>query len=100
MYITFGNASLAALCNSQRRLAERWGPDLARAVGRRLFELSAAGEEHLPRLPRAAVTQNRGDETIVDFDGEVVVRGIVGTDGAHSEYMVITGVEVQGARKR
>ena len=41
MDVTFDSARLAALCNSDARIAARWGPDTAKTVGRRLLDLAA-----------------------------------------------------------
>ena len=95
MDVTFRSAELAALCNSERHLADRWGVDAGRTVGRRLLELCAADVRSLHRLPRAEVSRNGQGETIIDF-GEVVVQGVISGDGADTERIVITSLVVQG----
>lgn len=96
MDVTFSTAALAALCNSERRLAKRWGPDAGSMVGRRLYELGSADPENLDRLPRATVSFDAHGETTIDFDGEVVVRGHLRSDGARAHCIVITSLEVNG----
>jgi len=44
-------------------------------VGRRLYELGSADPHNLDRLPRASVSVDGHGETIVDFEGEVIVPG-------------------------
>lgn len=100
MDITFGSAALAILCNSERRLADRWGADAGRTVGRRLFELGSADPHNLDRLPRASVTVGREGEMTIDFDGEVIVQGRLNMDGMQGDCMVITGLEVDGSTWR
>lgn len=96
MDIAFSGAALAALCNSERRLADRWGVDAGRTVGRRLLDLAAADVGSMARLPRAAVSVGADGETVIDFDGEIVIRGLVSNDGAYGDRLVITSLEVQG----
>lgn len=94
MDITFGNAALAALCNSESRLADRWGADTGRTVGRRLYELGSADVRNLDRLPRASVSIDGNGEAVIDFDGEITVRGHISTSGERGECIVITSVEI------
>lgn len=77
MDVTFGDAALAALCNSERRLAQKWGAATGRAVGRRLLELSATDFEAIPRLPRTRIRTEDSGETVIDFGGDITVRGSV-----------------------
>ena len=100
MDITFGSAALAALCNSERRLADRWGADTGRTVGRRLYELGSADPHNLDRLPRTSVSVDGHGETVIDFDGEVIVRGRLSTGGARGDCIMITSLEVQGSSQR
>jgi hypothetical protein len=101
MNVTFGDAALAALCNSERRLAQRWGAEAGRAVARRLLELAAVDAETIGLLPRARVRTDKSGETSIDFGGEVVVRGAI-IDGspkgdtvrADCRRLVITSLEV------
>lgn len=96
MDIFFHRAELAALCNSQRRLADCWGADAGRTVGRRLLEVSAADSGGLEQLPRAEVSRSRRGETTIDF-GDVVLKGAISGDGRDGERIVITSVEVEGS---
>lgn len=96
MDISFSGAALAALCSSERRLADRWGADAGRTVGRRLLELAAADAGTVGLLPRAAVSVDGDGETVIDFGGEVLIRGLVSSNGQRGERIVITSVHVQG----
>lgn len=96
MDVSFASPALAALCNSERRLARRWGVETGRTVGRRLLELAASDARTLGRLPRASVIVDVDGQTVIDFGGEVIVRGVVTTGGAEGDGMVITGLDVQG----
>ncbi len=42
MEISFTNKKLATLCNSEAKLRGKHGPRMAKLIGQRLFELSAA----------------------------------------------------------
>lgn len=99
MDVCFHRAALATLCNSQRRLAECWGADAGRTVGRRLLEVGAADSESLKRLPRANVSDNRRGETTIDF-GDVVIRGAISRDGRDGERIVVSSIEVEGSVQR
>jgi hypothetical protein len=99
MDVFFNSATLAALCNSQRRLANRWGADAGRTVGRRLLEVGAADAAQLDRLPRADVSRNRRGETTIDF-GDVVIKGAISGDGREGERIVISSVEAEGDEQR
>lgn len=99
MDVYFHRAALATLCNSQRRLADCWGADAGRTVGRRLLEVGAADSESLKWLPRADVSQNRRGETTIDF-GDVVIRGAISGDGRDGERIVISSIEVEGSVQR
>lgn len=99
MDVDFQTAALAALCNSQRRLADRWGADAGRTVGRRLLEVGAADSASLRRLPRAEVTEGPRGETVIDF-GDIVIRGTISADGRYGDRIVITSLEVQGGVQR
>ena len=100
MVVTFHSAELAALCNSQRRLVNRWGADAGHTVCRCLLEIGAADSTSLDRLPRAEVSDNGRGETIIDFGDEVVVRGVISADGYDGERIVITSLKVQGSVQR
>jgi hypothetical protein len=99
MDVTFSSAALAALCNSERRLADRWGDEAGRTVGRRLVELWAADADTVLRLPGASVDHNGTGETVIAF-GTVTIRGQISTDGASGDRIVISSVDVQGSKHR
>jgi hypothetical protein len=107
MNLTFRSAALAALCNSERRLAQRWGPEVGRTVARRLLDLAAADTATLGRLPGARVSINGNGETTVTFGEVIVVRGVISDamDGSRAtqpdaDHMVITGLDVPGRDQR
>jgi hypothetical protein len=96
MDVTFADASLAALCNSENNLARRWGTT-GRTVGRRLLELAASDAAALDRLPQAKVSENGMGETVIAFGTEIVIRGVIRTAGGPAgDGIVITGLDVQG----
>jgi hypothetical protein len=99
MDVRFSSAALAALCNSERRLAGRWGNEAGRTVGRRLVELSAADADTVRRLPGASVHHNGAGETVIDF-GTVTIRGQISADGASGDAILISSVDVQGSAHR
>jgi hypothetical protein len=99
MDVRFSSAALATLCNSERRLADRWGDETGRTVGRRLLELCAADADTVLRLPGASVDHNGTGETVIDF-GTVTIRGQISTDGASGDRIVVSSVDVQGSTHR
>lgn len=99
MDVRFSSATLAALCNSERRLADRWGAEAGHTVGRRLVELCAADADTVHRLPGASVEHNRTGETVIDF-GTVTIRGQISADEASGDRIVISSVDVQGSAHR
>ena len=99
MDVRFSSAALAALCSSERRLADRWGDEAGRTVGRRLVELCAADAETVLRLPGASVHRKGNGETVVDF-GTVTIQGQISTDGASGDRIVISSVDVHGSAHR
>lgn len=107
MDVTFSSSALAALCNSERHLAQRWGPEVGRTVARRLLDLSAAEAATLGRLPGARVSTNGTGETSVAFGDDIVVRGVIshsedGAGGARADAdcMLITSLDVCGGVDR
>jgi hypothetical protein len=74
MKVTFRGPALAALCNSQRRLGERWGTTAGHVVGRRLLELAAVDADHLGALPGATVETDEAGLTTISF-GSIVIEG-------------------------
>jgi hypothetical protein len=107
MDMTFSSAALAALCNSERRLTQRWGPEIGRAVARRLLDLAATDAAALDRLPGARIITNGTGETTVTFGEMIVIRGVISnsTNGTRApqsdaDHMVITSLDVQGSDQR
>ena len=105
MNLTFRSAALAALCNSEQRLIERWGAEAGRAVGRRLLDLAAIDADHLEGLPDVNVSTDGTRETTISF-GSIVVEGEItrGTRAAEAaadaDGIVITRVGVQPGEPR
>ena len=99
MDVYFHSAALAALCNSERRLAKRWGSVAGREVGRRLLEVGATGSSHLAQLPRAQVRRNHHGETTIDF-GDIAITGVINAKGRDVETLVVTSIEVEGSVQR
>lgn len=77
MHVSFSSATLAELCNSEHRLAQRWGQQAGRMVARRLLDLAAADPAAVCRLPEANVSTNGTGETTITFGQEVVIRGVI-----------------------
>lgn len=107
MDVTFADAALAALCNSERRLTRQWGPEAGRTVARRLLELAAVDEQAIGLLPRAWVGTDSAGETIIDFGGEVIIRGSIANSSPGGlaaadcpSRLVITSVEVPSQTAR
>jgi hypothetical protein len=107
MDVSFETADLAALCNSERRMAKRWGSEMGRTVGRRLLDVAASTATTLDRIPTARVNANGTGETTVMFAEAIVVRGhIVSSAGSadhtttDTDSFVIASVEVQEDRSR
>jgi hypothetical protein len=105
MNVVFGSASLAALCNSEKLLADRWGPGNGRTVGRRLLDLTAIDAAHLRRLPDTEVTTDGDGTTTITFADQIVVNGVItrangrGRAAGDEDRMTITGVAVLGDRR-
>jgi hypothetical protein len=102
--VTFGSAALAALCNSEERLAQRWGLDIGKTVGRRLFDLAASTPSALDRIPEAKISVNGLGETTITFSERIVIRGIINPAHARThtlrsdaDCIVITSLDVQGS---
>lgn len=107
MDVSFDTGDLALLCNSERRLVERWGGDMGRTIGRRLLDVAASTASTLDRIPTARVAADGAGETIITFADAIVVRGRVepSTDSADytaadTDRFVIASVEVQGRGTR
>jgi len=107
MNVIFSTAALATLCNSERQLSKRWGPDIGRTIARRLLDLAAAEAATLDRLPGVVVSTNRSGETAMTFGDEIVVHGFIGSlvDGdratpTDADDIVITSLHVRGSNQR
>jgi hypothetical protein len=105
MDVGFGSAGLAALCSSERRLADRWGPVMGRTVGRRLLDLSAATPATLERIPSATVSTDGNGETTMTFDDVIVMRGALRSIAgpartADPDQYVISSIEIKEVSAR
>ena len=101
MDVSFGSESLAALCNSERRMAARWGQEVAEVLGRRLLDLAASTAGSLERIPTAAVAMDGKGKTTIRFMQTIVVKGVIQPAGdpdetsSDDDAFVIESVEVQ-----
>jgi hypothetical protein len=107
MDVTFTTAALAALCNSERRLAQRWGPDRGRVVARRLLEIAASDLECVELLPGASVTWDGQGDIVFSFGDEILICGTIrtpsksrGASRAAAGHIVITSIDVDGSKPR
>jgi hypothetical protein len=98
MDVNFSSAALAELCNSEHRLAGRWGRQAGRAVARRLLDLAAADAAAVCRLPGADVSTSGTGETTITFGQEIVIRGVIGDPGGAGR-ILITGLHVNGSEQ-
>lgn len=105
MNVTFDSASLAAECNSEQRLVERWGRERGRAVGRRLLDLAAVAAAYLDQLPDADVSADGHGATKITFGEEIVINGLITEADVRDratgdeDRIVITGVAVRGGER-
>ena len=104
MDVSFGSAALAELCNSEHRLAQRWGQQAGRMVARRLLDLAAADAAAVCRLPGAHVSANGTGETTITFGPGIVIRGVIGNPDdagrpvrASADRILITSLHVHGS---
>lgn len=111
--MSFGEADLAALCNSAGRLAERWGPELGRWIGRRLLELAAAadlteiealpgGHFHLGAAPSVTINFEPGgiELTGVLLDGRSAAVYGPGSRHQRLRLLNVTARVIEGSRVR
>lgn len=103
--VSFCSAALAALCNSERRLAERWGGEDGRTIARRLLDLAAVDADHVGRLPWVEISTNGTGETTIRFGERIVVEGVItraspGGRVADPDRILVTGVAVEGSDGR
>ncbi|MGC2372365.1 MAG: hypothetical protein WA484_00680 [Solirubrobacteraceae bacterium] len=80
MDLGFDSAGLAALCNAEQLMVERWGPEMGRTVGKRLLDLAAATVTTIERIPTARAARDRDGQMTITFDGTIVISGQVTTD--------------------
>ena len=80
MEISFSNAKLAKLCNSEKKLRGKHGPRMAALISQRLFELDAADTlEEMRALPGPrchALSEN--------------LSGLIAVDLVHPDRLVFT----------
>jgi hypothetical protein len=98
MNVSFDSAGLSALCGSERRMADRWGPAMGRTVGRRLLDLQAATASTIGLIPTAAVVTDSRGETTITFGEVLVVRGIITVAGGaatDSDHLLISSVDIE-----
>lgn len=107
MDVSFSSAALAELCNSEHRLAQRWGQQAGRMVARRLLDLAAADAATVCRLPEADVSTNGTGETTITFGREIVIRGVISNlddadrpRRANADHILITTLHVHGSEHR
>lgn len=108
--VTFGEADLAAVCNSERLMVRRWGRDGFEGLGRRLLELAAAADlDQVALLPGADVTRDADGAVTIDFGrGAVVVHGEIvegldtpgPTPGRRSAGLHILGIEMRAQTRK
>ena len=107
MDVSFSSAALGVLCNSERRLTQRWGREAGRMVARRLLDLAAAEAAALDRLPGAHVSTNGTGETTITFGQAIVIRGVISNPKnaaraarTDADRIVITSLHVHGSEQR
>lgn len=77
MVLTFVDASLATICNSERRLVAQWGRDGFDRIGRRLGELAAVDGTDLEHLPSIDISNNPDGSVTLSFDrGDLMIHGV------------------------
>ena len=102
--MSFNDAALAALCNSERRLIQRWGARTGRTVGRHLLELAAVDATTVDRLPGASVSLDGNGNLTVTFHDSLVICGVVTKSYArpsrtqrNGDHILITSLSVHGS---
>jgi hypothetical protein len=96
MRVSFAESRLAALCNSEAALAERWGRPVARRVCRRLLDLSAASASTINLIPGALVNSRSNGETTITFSDEILIRGVISPRQTVTDHILITSLDVHG----
>jgi len=103
MDLDFDSEGLAALCNAERLMVERWGPEMGRTIGKRLLDLAAATAATIERIPTASTTRGRDGQMTITFNGAIVISGqlIACADGARkdTDQFVIATVIVDENRR-
>ena len=97
MLVSFAGSELAALCNSEAALTQRWGHSTAAKIGRRLLDLSAATSSSVDRIPGARVTSLGDGVTAITFSDEFSVRGSMSPRPGAPDHILITSLEVHGS---
>lgn len=102
MDLGFRTSGLTALCNAERLMVERWGPDMGRTVGRRLLDLAAATAGTIERIPTATIATGESGATTITFADTIVIRGLITTSSASidgtpaaADQFVISSIDVQ-----
>jgi hypothetical protein len=98
MDVSFANAALTTLCNSEARLTQRWGPVLGRTLARQLLDLAAVNAEDIEHLPNAVVSTDQVGETTISFGDSIAIRGWISRSNpdrsvtGESDSMIVTRV--------
>ncbi len=102
MDLGFASEGLAALCNAERLMVERWGPEIGRTVGSRLLDLAAATVGTIERIPDAAIELAEAGVVTIVFENAIVIRGVVTPSGGdmdgnalEADQLVISSIDVQ-----
>jgi hypothetical protein len=99
MDLGFGSTGLAALCNAERLMVERWGTEMGRTVGKRLLDLAAATAGTIERIPTASVVRNDDGAMTITFDDAITISGqlTTGEDAASvdADQFVISRIRVK-----
>jgi hypothetical protein len=101
MDVSFDSAALAALCSSERQMADAWGDATGRLVGRWLLDLRAVSVDALARLPAAAIETDDSGQTTITF-GDVIVCGRI-TDAhgaADADQLLIQSIDIEKSQSR
>ncbi len=99
MDLGFGSTGLAALCNAERLMVERWGAEMGRTVGKRLLDLAAATAGTIERIPTASVVRDDGGAMTIMFDDAIAISGQLTTGGedapVDADQFVISRIRVK-----
>ena len=106
MDLGFSTPGLAALCNAERLMVERWGPDVGRTMAKRLLDLAAVTAGTIDRIPTAMIATGKNGATTMTFAGTIVIRGVITTSSASADdttadadQFVISSIEVKEGRR-